>query len=183
MNCVNVLLPDVRAAKSGCFTAHLWPDPKQQHWPQHPATWKRSSRCVYVCVYVINDHIVECFVLQISYFWCFSHPGLVEMSKGIHAVFKGMPLFWGRGYLGRALDIMEKVSADTGDMKLNKDTVRTQMFEGELPLCHSDTGLFISTVSSPLSSISSSTFATFCLHSSSSSPFSFNFSSHTSFIL
>ncbi|XP_008334226.1 small ribosomal subunit protein mS27 [Cynoglossus semilaevis] len=49
--------------------------------------------------------------------------GLVEMSKGIHAVFKGMPLFWGRGYLGRALDIMEKVSADTGDMKLNKDTL------------------------------------------------------------
>ncbi|XP_006810655.1 28S ribosomal protein S27, mitochondrial-like, partial [Neolamprologus brichardi] len=26
--------------------------------------------------------------------------GKVENLKGIHAVFKGMPLFWGRGYLG-----------------------------------------------------------------------------------
>ncbi|XP_041793333.1 28S ribosomal protein S27, mitochondrial [Chelmon rostratus] len=47
--------------------------------------------------------------------------GKVEMSKGIHAVFKGMPLFWGRGYLGRALDVMEK--AASGDVKLSKDAL------------------------------------------------------------
>ncbi|XP_042343562.1 28S ribosomal protein S27, mitochondrial [Plectropomus leopardus] len=49
--------------------------------------------------------------------------GKVEMSKGIHAVFKGMPLFWGHGYLGRALDVMEKVAAASGDVKLAKDTL------------------------------------------------------------
>ena len=48
------------------------------------------------------------------------------MLKGIHAVFKGMPLFWGRGYLGRALAVMER--AASGDVKLSKDTVRTDKF-------------------------------------------------------
>lgn len=52
------------------------------------------------------------------------HPGKVENLKGIHAVFKGMPLFWGRGYLGRALAIMERVAAVSSDVKLSKDTVR-----------------------------------------------------------
>ncbi|XP_076587165.1 small ribosomal subunit protein mS27 [Chaetodon auriga] len=47
--------------------------------------------------------------------------GKVEMSKGIHAVFKGMPLFWGRGYLSRALAVMEK--AASGDVKLSKDAL------------------------------------------------------------
>ncbi|XP_070820760.1 small ribosomal subunit protein mS27 [Chaetodon trifascialis] len=47
--------------------------------------------------------------------------GKVEMSKGIHAVFKGMPLFWGHGYLGRALAVMEK--AASGDVKLSKDAL------------------------------------------------------------
>ncbi len=46
------------------------------------------------------------------------------MLKGIHVVFKGMPLFWGRGYLSRALAVMER--AATGDVKLSKDTVRTK---------------------------------------------------------
>ncbi|XP_073321550.1 small ribosomal subunit protein mS27 [Pagrus major] len=47
--------------------------------------------------------------------------GKVEMLKGIHAVFKGMPLFWGRGYMERALAVMER--AASGDVKLSKDTL------------------------------------------------------------
>nr|XP_046243739.1 28S ribosomal protein S27, mitochondrial [Scatophagus argus] len=47
--------------------------------------------------------------------------GKVEMLKGIHAVFKGMPLFWGHGYVGRALAVME--AAVSGDVKLSKDTL------------------------------------------------------------
>ncbi|XP_054467344.1 28S ribosomal protein S27, mitochondrial [Anoplopoma fimbria] len=49
--------------------------------------------------------------------------GKVEMLEGIHAVFKGMPLFWGHGYLGRALDVMERVATASGDVKLSKDTL------------------------------------------------------------
>ncbi|KAM7415996.1 hypothetical protein PAMA_018190 [Pampus argenteus] len=50
--------------------------------------------------------------------------GKVEMLKGIHAVFKGMPLLWTRGYLGRALAVMERVvAAPDGDVKLTKDTL------------------------------------------------------------
>ncbi|KAM4745615.1 small ribosomal subunit protein mS27 [Anableps anableps] len=49
--------------------------------------------------------------------------GKVEILKGIHAVFKGMPLSWDRGYLGRALAVMERVSAASGDLKLCKDTL------------------------------------------------------------
>uniref|UniRef100_A0A3Q3WQE0 Small ribosomal subunit protein mS27 n=1 Tax=Mola mola TaxID=94237 RepID=A0A3Q3WQE0_MOLML len=46
--------------------------------------------------------------------------GKVEMLRGIHAVFKGMPVFWARGYLGQALAVMER--AASGDVKLSKDT-------------------------------------------------------------
>eukprot|EP00064_Thunnus_orientalis_P014422 superscaffoldBa00002496_g14466 len=50
--------------------------------------------------------------------------GKIEMLKGIHAVFKGMPLQWTRGYLGRALAVMESVAAAPGsDVKLSKDTL------------------------------------------------------------
>ncbi|XP_029019894.1 28S ribosomal protein S27, mitochondrial [Betta splendens] len=49
--------------------------------------------------------------------------GKVENLKGIHAVFKGMPLFWGHGYLDRALAVMETVVTSTGDAKLSKDTL------------------------------------------------------------
>ncbi|XP_018530290.1 28S ribosomal protein S27, mitochondrial [Lates calcarifer] len=49
--------------------------------------------------------------------------GKVENLKGIHAVFRGMPLFWGRGYMSRALDVMERVAAASGDIKLSKDTL------------------------------------------------------------
>ncbi|KAK5871018.1 hypothetical protein PBY51_003921 [Eleginops maclovinus] len=49
--------------------------------------------------------------------------GKVEMLKGIHAVFKGMPLFWERGYLSRALDVMEGVAAASEDVKLSKDSL------------------------------------------------------------
>ncbi|XP_068994949.1 small ribosomal subunit protein mS27 [Embiotoca jacksoni] len=49
--------------------------------------------------------------------------GKVEILKGIHAVFKGMPLFWARGYLGRALAVMERAAAAPGDVKLSKDTI------------------------------------------------------------
>ncbi|CDQ93269.1 unnamed protein product [Oncorhynchus mykiss] len=50
--------------------------------------------------------------------------GKVEMAAGIHAVFRGMPLMWTPGYLGRALAIMERVAATPGDRKLSKDAVR-----------------------------------------------------------
>lgn len=57
--------------------------------------------------------------------------GKVEMLKGIHAVFKGMPLLWTHGYLGRALAVMERVvAAPGGDVKLSKDTVRIEKFKG-----------------------------------------------------
>ncbi|KAK2837785.1 hypothetical protein Q5P01_014997 [Channa striata] len=49
--------------------------------------------------------------------------GKVEISKGIHAVFKGMPLFWARGYMARALAVMERVAHASGDVKLPKDTL------------------------------------------------------------
>ncbi|XP_068422386.1 small ribosomal subunit protein mS27 [Clinocottus analis] len=49
--------------------------------------------------------------------------GKVEMLEGIHAVFKGMPLFWGRGYLDRALAVMEGVASASGDVKLPKDAL------------------------------------------------------------
>uniref|UniRef100_A0A3Q1HK30 Small ribosomal subunit protein mS27 n=1 Tax=Acanthochromis polyacanthus TaxID=80966 RepID=A0A3Q1HK30_9TELE len=49
--------------------------------------------------------------------------GKVEVSKDIHAVFKGMPLSWSRGYLDRALAVMERVAAASGDVKLSKDTL------------------------------------------------------------
>ncbi|XP_040011461.1 28S ribosomal protein S27, mitochondrial [Xiphias gladius] len=49
--------------------------------------------------------------------------GKVEILKGIHAVFRGMPLYWARGYMGRALAVMERVAAASGDIKLSKDTL------------------------------------------------------------
>nr|XP_040052318.1 28S ribosomal protein S27, mitochondrial [Gasterosteus aculeatus aculeatus] len=49
--------------------------------------------------------------------------GKVEMLEGIHAVFRGMPLFWGHGYLGRALAVTERAAAASGDVKLTKDAV------------------------------------------------------------
>lgn len=49
--------------------------------------------------------------------------GKVEMQKGIHAVFKGMPLVWTHGYLDRALAVMERVAAGNGDVKLCKDVL------------------------------------------------------------
>ncbi|XP_061674328.1 28S ribosomal protein S27, mitochondrial [Syngnathoides biaculeatus] len=51
--------------------------------------------------------------------------GKVEMQKGIHAVFKGMPLFWERGYLSRALAVVESAAADASpaDVKLSKDSL------------------------------------------------------------
>ncbi|XP_010903051.2 28S ribosomal protein S27, mitochondrial [Esox lucius] len=49
--------------------------------------------------------------------------GKVEMSNGIHAVFKSMPLMWTPGYLGRALSVMERAAADPGDSKLSKDAL------------------------------------------------------------
>ncbi|KAM3610174.1 uncharacterized protein V6R79_000086 [Siganus canaliculatus] len=47
--------------------------------------------------------------------------GKVEMLNGIHAVFKGMPLFWGHGYLSRALEVMERAAST--DVKLPKDAL------------------------------------------------------------
>nr|XP_057926502.1 28S ribosomal protein S27, mitochondrial isoform X2 [Doryrhamphus excisus] len=49
--------------------------------------------------------------------------GKVEMQNGIHAAFKGMPLLWTRGYLGRALAVMENITASPGDVKLPKDSL------------------------------------------------------------
>ncbi|XP_071339442.1 small ribosomal subunit protein mS27 [Trachinotus anak] len=49
--------------------------------------------------------------------------GKVEILEGIHAVFRGMPLYWAHGYLGRALDVIERVAAASGDVKLSKDAL------------------------------------------------------------
>ncbi|XP_061585366.1 28S ribosomal protein S27, mitochondrial [Cololabis saira] len=49
--------------------------------------------------------------------------GKVEISKGIHAVFKGFPLSWARGYLGEVLAVMERVAAAPSDIKLPKDAL------------------------------------------------------------
>uniref|UniRef100_A0A672IYJ1 Small ribosomal subunit protein mS27 n=1 Tax=Salarias fasciatus TaxID=181472 RepID=A0A672IYJ1_SALFA len=49
--------------------------------------------------------------------------GKVEFAKGIHVVFKGMPLSWEQGYLERALAVMERVAAASGDVKLSKDSL------------------------------------------------------------
>ncbi|KAM6965725.1 small ribosomal subunit protein mS27 [Aplochiton taeniatus] len=49
--------------------------------------------------------------------------GKVEMAKGIHAVFKGMPLSWKPGYMDRALAVMETVAANPGDVKLSKEVL------------------------------------------------------------
>ncbi|XP_051950962.1 28S ribosomal protein S27, mitochondrial [Xyrauchen texanus] len=49
--------------------------------------------------------------------------GTVEISRGIHSVFHGMPLTWTSGYLGRALDIMNTVCADFRDVKLSKEVL------------------------------------------------------------
>lgn len=54
--------------------------------------------------------------------------GKVEMVAGIHAVFRGMPLMWTPGYLGRALAVMERVAAAPGDGKLSKDAVCTYQY-------------------------------------------------------
>ncbi|XP_077571310.1 small ribosomal subunit protein mS27-like [Stigmatopora nigra] len=55
--------------------------------------------------------------------------GKVEMNKGIHAVFKGMPLFWERGYIRRALEVMESAVTSRDDLKLSKDSLA---FVGDL---------------------------------------------------
>ncbi|XP_028313367.1 small ribosomal subunit protein mS27 isoform X2 [Gouania willdenowi] len=49
--------------------------------------------------------------------------GKVEHLKGIHGVFKGMPLSWIRGYLERMLAVMERVTAASSDAKLCKDVL------------------------------------------------------------
>ncbi|KAM9811052.1 small ribosomal subunit protein mS27 [Neosynchiropus ocellatus] len=49
--------------------------------------------------------------------------GKVEMLKGINGVYKGMPLDWTRGYLGRALAVMERVAANQADVKLPQDSL------------------------------------------------------------
>ncbi|XP_029915034.1 small ribosomal subunit protein mS27 [Myripristis murdjan] len=49
--------------------------------------------------------------------------GKVEMLKGIHTVFRGMPLIWTHGYLDRALAVMERAAAVPADVKICKDTL------------------------------------------------------------
>lgn len=44
-----------------------------------------------------------------------------------------MPLDWGRGYLGRALAIMERAASD--DVKLPKDTVKPEKYEVAFIFC------------------------------------------------
>ncbi|KAL6458736.1 hypothetical protein MHYP_G00322080 [Metynnis hypsauchen] len=49
--------------------------------------------------------------------------GKVEIARGIHAVFRQMPLIWTPGYLGRSLAVMERVCSDAGDLKLSKEVL------------------------------------------------------------
>ncbi|XP_031426950.1 28S ribosomal protein S27, mitochondrial [Clupea harengus] len=49
--------------------------------------------------------------------------GKMEMTQGMHSVFRQMPLMWTRGYLARALAVMETVSTGTGNVKISKDVL------------------------------------------------------------
>ncbi|KAM8960822.1 small ribosomal subunit protein mS27 [Pelodytes ibericus] len=49
--------------------------------------------------------------------------GKVELCNGLRAVYNQMPLMWTPGYFKRALNVMEKVSEMSGEIKISKDTI------------------------------------------------------------
>uniref|UniRef100_A0A4W3IAZ2 Small ribosomal subunit protein mS27 n=2 Tax=Callorhinchus milii TaxID=7868 RepID=A0A4W3IAZ2_CALMI len=59
--------------------------------------------------------------------------GRVELTKGIRAVYTKMPLMWTRGYLNRALNVMEEVVKATNGAKLCKDAVDAMAMVLEMP--------------------------------------------------
>lgn len=61
--------------------------------------------------------------------------GKMEMTQGIHAVFRHVPLTWTHGYLARALAVMETVSTGTGDVKISTDVVSTFSHSVFIPVC------------------------------------------------
>lgn len=78
-------------------------------------SWVRV--CVSAATLCVCLTVLLLFVLHFP----LSRAGKVEVLNGIHAVFKGLPLFWGRGYLGQALAVMER--AASGDVTLSAETV------------------------------------------------------------
>lgn len=106
-------------------------------WEHHcsPVDWSRTAALAWalscwgtlswVCICVSASTVCVCYTSSSLPWPPPPHPtcaGKVEMLEGIHTVFRGMPLFWGRGYLGRALDVME--TAASRDVTLSRDMVK-----------------------------------------------------------
>lgn len=113
--------PGVRGAGAGSIAAHLRTEARQLCWPERSASGERPPGCVFG--FLPPQCVCFCLVLLfLTLLFLLPHTGKVEMLKGIHAVFKGLPLFWGRGYLLQALAVME--SAASADVRLSQGVVK-----------------------------------------------------------